>query len=128
MMTVTAAAAACIRESLRRSEIPIPVVVLVPAREYPKEVQHALNRGLSQQEVQCILSGVGPSRWYLYPFVYPRSRYLWLTNRIDGIPFSPLFACSPNIRRAMKRGVLDVAERGLVLKNVDGTVVSPINE
>ena len=128
MMTITPAAEMRIREALRRSEIPAPVVALLTTRAFPKEVQQALNRGRSQKDVQHILSEVGPSRWYLYPCIYPRSHFLWLATKINGIPFSPLFAHPSRVRRAMRNGLLDIADRGLVLKDADGTDVTPIND
>src|SRR5688572_28749778 len=100
-MTITPTAAEMIRDFLRRSEIAHPVVCLA-------EVSKAL----------------GDQR-YLYPLVFPRSRFLWLSIRIGGLPFAPRFFHPHSARQAMTRGVLDVGERGLVLKDAHGTVVLP---
>ena len=63
---------------------------------------------------------------YLYPAVYPRSHFLWVfTTTIDGFRFASPFFHPPYARRAMRKGVLDVAEQGLILKDADGKVVLP---
>ena len=100
-MTITPAAAEMIRDSLRRSEIAHPVVCLA-------EVSKAL----------------GDQR-LLYPLIFPRSRFLWLGTRIGGLPFAPRFFHPRSARRAMASGVLDVGDRGLVLKDARGMVVLP---
>ncbi len=92
-----------IRDSLRRSEIPRPVVCLAE-----------------------VSKNLGAPR-YLYPLIFPRSRFLWLSTQIAGLPFAPRFFHPRTARQAMKNGVLDVAERGLVLKDIHGAVVLPQN-
>jgi hypothetical protein len=63
---------------------------------------------------------------YLYPAIYARSHFLWIfTTRIGGFRFASRFFHPPNARRAMRRGSLDVGERGLLLKEADGTIVLP---
>ena len=101
MLTITPAAAEMIRDSLRRSELRHPVVCL---GEVSKDLE---------------------TPRYLYPLIYPRSRFLWLTTEIAGLPFVPRFFHPRSARQAMKNGVLDVAARGLVLKDPYGTVVLP---
>jgi hypothetical protein len=126
-MTITPAAAEMIRDQLRRSEIANPVVCLVQTSNTPPEIVEALKRGATRKEIEQItLTALAKEPKYVYPAIYPRSHFLWIfTTTIGGFPFaSPLFH-PPYARRAMKRGVLDVAERGLVLKDADGTVVLP---
>jgi hypothetical protein len=101
VLTITPAAAEMIRDFLRRSGIPRPVVCL---GEVSKDL--------------------GAPR-YLYPLIYPRSRFLWLKTDIAGLPFVPRVFHPRSARPALKNGVLDVAARGLVLKDPDGTVVLP---
>jgi hypothetical protein len=125
-MTITTAAADMIRDSLRRSEIPHPVVYLVQVSKTPAEVDQAIKRGASRKETREIaLRALTTEPKYLYPLVYPRSHFLWLTTTINGFPFVFRFFHPPGVRRAMRRGLLDVAERGLVLKDADGTVILP---
>ena len=101
MMTITPSAKMRILEALQRSEISAPVIWLRAFRQLPQEVQQAFDCGLRQNDVQRILSEVGPSRYYLYPCIYPRSQFLWLFSRINGIPFSPFFSYPLKVRRAM---------------------------
>jgi len=126
-MTITTAAAALIRDLLRRSDISNPVVCLGQVSNTPVEVTEALKRGADKKELQEITLGALESEpKHLYPLIYPRSHFLWIfTTRIQGIPFASLFFHPASARQAMKRGLLDVAERGLVLKDADGTVVLP---
>lgn len=125
-MTITTAAADMIRDRLRRSDIPNSVVCLGQVSNTPIEVTEALKRGADRKELQEItLKALESEPRYLYPLVYPRSHFLWFTTTIQGFRFAPLFAHPPTSRRAMRRGLLDVAERGLVLKDADGTVVLP---
>jgi len=60
----------------------------------------------------------------LSPYLSSRSLPLALHDH-PRYSFCSAFAHSFHIRRAMKRGLLDVAEKGLVLKDANGTVVSP---
>jgi hypothetical protein len=126
-MTITTAAAAMIREWLGRSPLRDPVVCLVQMCDTPPEISQALERGASKKELaQISEAALAKVPKYLYPAIYPRSRFLWiLTTTIRGFPFVRPLAHPPYARRAMKSGVLDVAERGLVLKDPDGTVVMP---
>ena len=125
-MTITPAAADMIRDWLRRSEIRNPVVCLVQACATPPEVTQALKRGASPKEIEQIsIEALAKVPKYVYPAIYPRSRFLWIITTIGGFRFAPRFAHPSYARPAMKRGVLDVAERGLVLKDADGTVVLP---
>ena|SRR6266850_5335873 len=126
-MTITPAAAQMIRDRLRRSEIANPVVCLVQMSNTPPEVVQALERKASRKELEQIaLAALAKEPKYVYPAIYPRSHFLWIfTTTIGGFPFASSLAHPPYARRAMKRGVLDVAERGLVLKDADGTVVLP---
>ena len=127
-MTVTAAAAEVIRDWLRASKLNSPVVCLVQTSNTPPEIVEALKRGAPLKEIrQMAPAALAKEPKYLVPAVYPRSHFLWIfTTMIAGFRFaSPLFH-PPHARRAMKRGLLDVASsRGLVLKDADGTVVLP---
>jgi len=92
----------------------------------PLEIEAALKRGVTRKELEKIsLAALAKVPKYLYPAVYPRHRFLWLYRNFDGFRFAPLFAYPSYARRAMKAGLLDVAERSLVLKDADGTVVLP---
>ena len=127
MMRITSPAADMIREWLRCSAIAHPAVCLIQASNTPREVEQALNRGASRKEIEEIaVRELAKEPKYLYPGVYPRSHFLWIfTTTIDGFRFASPFFHPPYARRAMRRGVLDVAERGLVLKDADGKVVLP---
>ena len=127
VLTITTAAAEMIREWLGRSPLRDPVVCLVQTCDTPPEISQALKRGVSKKELEQISeAALARVPKYLYPAIYPRSRFLWIfTTTISGFPFVRPFAHPPYARRAMKRGVLDVAERGLVLKDADGTVAMP---
>jgi hypothetical protein len=125
-MTITTAAAAMIREWLRSSEIRSPVVCLVQASNTPAEITQALKRGVGRKELEQIsLAALAKEPKYLYAAIYPRSHFLWFFTNIGGFPFAPGFAHPPHARHAMKTGLLDVAERGLVLKDADGNVILP---
>ncbi len=126
-MTITTAAADMIRDWLRRSEITNPVVSLTQISKTPSEVDRVITGGASRKEIREIaLRTIGAEPRYLYPCIYPRSHFLWIfTTTIAGFRFVSPLAYPPAARRAMKRGLLDVAERGLVLKDVDGTVLLP---
>ena len=126
-MTITPAATEMIRDRLRRSTLLDPVVCLVQSCETPAAVSEAMSRGVSKKDLAKVAEvELEKVPKYLYPEIYPRSHFLWFfTTRIGGFPFaSPLFH-PPYARSALKRGVLDVAERGLVLKDSDGTVAMP---
>jgi hypothetical protein len=126
VMTITTAAAAMIHEWLRSSGIRSPVICLVQASNTPTEVTQALERGAGRKELEQIsLAALAKEPKYLYPAIYPRSHFLWLFTDIGGFRFAPAFAHPPHARRALKTGLLDVAERGLVLKDADGKVVLP---
>jgi len=125
-MTITTAAADLIRDHLRRLKVPNSVVCLGECANTPAHIGEAVRRAPHDKEVLAMAAKAfesGPR--YLYPLIYPRAHFLWLFTTIQGIRFAPAFAHSLHIRRAMKRGLLDVAEKGLVLKDANGTVVSP---
>src|SRR6267378_4163938 len=126
-MTITTAAADWIRDSLQRSDVPNPVVCLGHVCNTSAEITEALSRGANKKELQEItLRALESEPSYLYPLVYPRSHYLWIfTTTIQGFRFASLCFHPARARHAMKRGLLDVAERGLVLMDTDGTVVLP---
>ncbi len=126
-MTITTAAGEMIRDALRRSPLRDPVVCLVQSCNTPPEITEALKRGASGKELEEIsIAALAKVPKYLYPAIYPRSRFLWIfTMTIGGFPFVRPIAHPPYARKAMKRGVLDIAERGLVLKDADGTVAMP---
>ena len=125
-MTITTAASDMIRDRLREAEVRNPVVCLVEGSETPPEITEALERGAKETELERIsLAALAKVPKYLYPAIYPRSHFLWCFARIHGFRFAPLFAHPSFARRAMKTGILDVAEQGLVLKDADGMVVLP---
>ena len=126
-MTITAAAAEMIRGCLERSDISHPVVHLCQVSKSPDEIERAIARGADQKEIREIaLRTIETETRYLYPAIFPRSHFLWFsTTMIAGFRFAYYFAQPAQVRSAMKRGALDVAERGLVLTDEDGTVVLP---
>jgi hypothetical protein len=125
-MVITATAANMIREWVQGSAIPHPVVCLVQTSDVPAELDEALKRGLRGKELEEIsLTALRKVPKYVYPAVYPRHQFLWMYRNIAGFSFAPLFAHPPSARHAMKTGLLDTAERGLVLKDANGTVVLP---
>src|ERR1041385_2691064 len=124
-MTITPRAADMIRDYLRRSEIADPVVCLVQTCTTPPEVTQALKRGATRKEIEQItLTALAKAPKYVYPAIYPRSHFLWIfTTTIAGFPFASPFVHPAYARRALRSGVLDIAEHGLVLKDADGSVV-----
>jgi hypothetical protein len=129
MMTITNAAAEVIREWLRASsDLCHPVVYLGQSSNTPAEVTEALKRGASRKELEEITQRTLKSEpRHLCPLVYPSSHFIWLTTTINGFRFASRLFYPSAVRRAMKNGVLDAAERGLVLKDADGTAVLPTN-
>jgi hypothetical protein len=127
VMTITNAAAEIIRRWLRgSSDLSYPVIYLVQASDTPPEVSKALERGISRKQLQEIThTAMKTVPRYVCPAVYPGSHFIWLTTTINGFRFASRFFYPPHVRRAMKNGVLDAAERGLVLKDADGEVVLP---
>jgi hypothetical protein len=130
VLTITTAAAKVVRRWVEGSSLRLPVVHLTVARETPREINAAIDRGATQQEVQRLARDptiLESWVWRLYPVVWPASRNLWMysTTR-EGFRFAPRFRYPPRVRRALKTGVLDVAENGgLVLKDASGTIVLP---
>ena len=127
MLTITPAAAAEIREWLRAcSGIVRPTVYLGVASKTPAEVTQAIERGASRKELEAIHQKTMHSEpKYLYPLVYPSSHFIWLTTTIGGFRFAASFFYPKRVRLAVKNGVLDAANRGLLLKDGNGTVVLP---
>jgi len=128
-MTITSAAADVIRRWLRASsEITRPVIYLGVASNTPAAVEEAIKGGAAQEEIRAItLRTMSSEPRYLYPLVYPSSHFIWLTSTINGFRFASHLFYPRHVRHALKTGVLDVAERGLVLKDANGTVVLPKN-
>jgi hypothetical protein len=125
-MTITPAAADMIRDSLRRSAIAHAVIYLAQVSKTPAEIDQAIERGATRDDIRGMaLSAMATEPKYLYPLVYPCSHFLWLTTTVNGFRFASRFFHPPAVRRALKRGLLDVAEPGLVLKDADGTVILP---
>ena len=125
-MTITTAAVDVIRDWLKGSPVADPVVCLVQASDTPREITEALKREVDRKELEQIsLTSLAKVPKYLYPAIYPRSHFLWIYVNIHGFRFAPLFAHPRHARAAMKTGTLDVADRGLVLKDADGRVVLP---
>jgi len=125
-MTITNSAADFIRDLVLRLKVPHPVVCLGECMNTPRHIADAVRREPHNKEVLAKAVEVfeaGPR--YLYPLIYPRAHFLWLFTTIQDIRFAPIFFHPPHIRRAMKHGLLDVATRGLVLKDANGTVVAP---
>jgi hypothetical protein len=129
MMAVTNAAAEVIREWLRcGSGLHHPTIYLGQGSDTPAEIADALKRRVSQKELRDIAQRALKSEpKYLLPLVYPGWHFVWITTTIEGFRFASRLFYPPSVRRAMKNGVLDAAERGLVLKDEDGTVVLPTN-
>ena len=128
-MTITNAAAEIIRCWLQgSSDLSYPVIYLVQASDTSPEVNEALKRGVGRKELQELAhKDMKSMPRYVWPAVYPGSRFVWLTSTINGFRFASRLFYPPRVRRAMKNGLLDAAERGLVLKAADGTVVLPGN-
>ena len=125
-MTITTSAADFIGDLLRRLKVPHPVVCLGECMDTPHHIGEAVRREPHNKEVLAMAAKTfeaGPR--YLYPLIYPRAHFLWLFTTIQGIRFAPTFFHPPHIRHAMKHGLLDVATRGLVLKDANGSVVAP---
>jgi len=129
VLTITPAAAAEIREWLRAcSGIVRPTVYLGVASKTPAEVTRAIERGATRKELEEIHQRTMYSEpRYLYPLVYPSSHFIWLTTTIGGFRFAATFFYPKHVRPAVKKGVLDAADRGLVLKDGNGAVVLPNN-
>ena len=127
-MTITAAAADLIHKWLRTSEQRHPVVQLVVVSDVPPELSDdGLKSRVSRAELEQIaMAALAKLPKYLYQAVYPRSHFLWIfTTKIGGFRFASLFFHPRHARAAMKRGVLDAAERGLILRDANGTVILP---
>jgi len=125
-MTITTAAAEVIRDFLRASDVSDPTICLAHVSDAPSQLTQAVERGANRTEIREIAARVlAAERKYLYPLVYPRSHFLWLTSTIGGFRFAASCFHPPGARRAFKHGVLDVAERGLVLRDLDGNIVLP---
>jgi hypothetical protein len=124
-MIITDAAAEVIREALRRTSVPKPVVYLIeatPDGDMPPEVASALRHRASEKSIRDALAKTVHLPRYLFPAIYDLTLSRWLFSRkIGGF----LFFCPPGLRGEMKRGTLDVAPRGLVLKDAKGAVVRP---
>jgi hypothetical protein len=127
VLTITPAAAAVIREWLRAcSGIARPTVYLGIASKTPAEVTQAIERGVSRKELEEIHRRTMHSETkYLYPLVYPSSHFMWLTTTVGGFRFAVSLFYPKHVRPAVKNGVLDSANGGLVLKDGNGTVVLP---
>jgi hypothetical protein len=127
MMMITNAAGEVIREWLRASSsLPRPVVYLGQTSNSPPEVTEAVKRGLRGKELEQIARRALMSEpKYLYPLVYPSSRFMWLTTTIDGFRFASLLFYPRAVRDAMKSGSLDAAGRSLILRDAHGAVVLP---
>jgi hypothetical protein len=127
-MMITGAAATLIQEWWLRgsSQVTYPVIYLVQASDTPPEMDEARKRGESREEyLEIARKAIDSQARHVYPAVYPGSRFIWLTSTIGGFRFASVIFYPPVVRRAMKCGVLDIAERGLVLKDAHGTVVLP---
>ncbi len=126
-MVITDAAARVIREWLRASsDLSRPTIYLGQVSDVPAEIAEAQKRGVDRKELAEITKRAlksQPKR--LCPLVYPSSHFIWLTTKISGFRFASLIFYSPSARRAMKEGVLDAADRSLVLKDKNGKVVLP---
>ena len=124
-MTIPEAAAEVIREALRRSRIDDPVVYLIeatPDRELPPEIADAVRHGASDESIREVFPKATDMPRFLFPAIYPRTGFRRLFSKQVG---EFLFVCPADLRVMMKDAVLDVARRGLVLKDANGTVVKP---
>jgi hypothetical protein len=128
-MVITDAAAQVIREWLRASSnLSRPAIYLGQVSDVPAEVVEAQKRGVDRGELAEIAKQTlksQPKR--LCPLIYPSSHFILLTTKIGGFRFASLIFYSPAARRAMKKGVLDAADRSLVLRDSNGKVVLPAN-
>ena len=127
MVTITPAAAEIIRRFIGL-RIHASTICLAEASDVSTAVAQAVKRGASQIEIREIAAKAPPERRYLYPLVFPSSHFLWLTTTINGFRFAARIFHPSNARQALRNGLLDAAERGLVLRDRDGRVVSPRDE
>jgi hypothetical protein len=126
-MTITPAAEEVIRQWLNSTKMRNPVVRLMQMSDTPPELDEAARRGAPREELKEIAGRTLVSQpKYLYPGIYPRMHFLWIfTTKIGGFRFASPLVLPPAAREAMKTGTLDVAERGLVLRDAHGIVVLP---
>jgi hypothetical protein len=129
-LTITAAADALIRKALAETRVEGPVVYLIevsPPIEVPAELRKAIAEDSDEAKIRKLAEDQfsenllkGPRR--LVPAIYPRTQFpkRFLTT-VDGIPF----VVPPNLEKKLEGATLDIADRGLVLRNADGVVVLP---
>ena len=124
-MIITDAAAEVIREVLRRTSVAKPVIYLIeatPDRDMPLGVGNAFRDGASAESIREGLVEAGNLPRFLFPAIYHRTLFRWLFSRKIG---EFLFFCPPGLRGEMRHGTLDVAQRGLVLRDEYGAVLRP---
>jgi hypothetical protein len=131
-MDITEAAMARIRERVSSSRVADPVVQLcqcTAGKKVPPEVGKAILEGAPEatiRELSLRLMG-DPRNEPVYLEAFAQSRktmpllYRLFFKTIRGF----VFFAPPGQRAKMKRGVLDVAPRGFVLKDQDGNVLLP---
>jgi hypothetical protein len=123
--TITDAAAEVTRNVLRRTSVPKPVVHLIEItkeKDVPSEVASAFRVGASEESTRDGVARLMQLPKLLIPAIYHQTPFRWLfSKKIDGL----LFFCPPGLRAEMSGATLDVAERGLVLKDAHGAIVRP---
>lgn len=127
MLTVTTAAADMIHRSLRTCALASPVVYLGQVSNTPTELEEAIKRGASPEAIREAAPRMLESEpRYLYPLIYPRSRFLWFfTTTVAGMRFASRYFYPPEARSALTAGTLDLAERGLILRDANGAILLP---
>lgn len=128
--TITTAADHLIRTALSKTRVEDPVVCLLEASEEIKvspQLGRAIIDGADPSRIRELAQAERPSdlqrgRRVLVPAIYPRSQFprRYLVT-LAGIPF----VVSPNLAKKLKGGTVDVAERGLLIRDAAGTVVMP---
>lgn len=107
-----------------------PAIYLLEASEEVKvspELGKAIVDGADESRIKEMAKAELPDDFlsrprHLVPAIYPRSQFpRRYVVTLDGIPF----VVPPNLAKKLSGGTLDVAERGLVVKNAAGDVVMP---
>jgi len=128
--TITTAADHLIRAALSNTRVRDPAIYLLEASEEVKvspELGKAIVDGADESRIKEMAKAELPDDFlsrprHLVPAIYPRSQFpRRYVVTLDGIPF----VVPPNLAKKLSGGTLDVAERGLVVKNAAGDVVMP---
>jgi len=126
---ITEAARDEILRQLSGSRVRYPVVYLIegaPVEGESPELSEAYRNGADKAVIRELARKQLPSNLRdmlrLYPAIYSRWRFLpWDLAKIEGITFVlPL-----SLKRKIRDGVLDVADKGLKLEDANGILLLP---